>query len=146
MTALARYMYFNLLNNNDGNIYTNPALAYRYVNLEARNLIFGEPIRSRQPRSMTSASDWHVTIFLSSPQVTERMRRSAGNCGNRGKRSYVSIGRRQFRNGEFRPRTPLPIVSGRTLQRHLEPPAGYRQSTERVRVPTQTIAGEFFYL
>jgi outer membrane receptor protein involved in Fe transport len=37
-----RYMYYNEFNDNGGNIYTNPILAFRYDNLESRNAVIGD--------------------------------------------------------------------------------------------------------
>jgi len=36
-----RYMYYNEFNDNGGNIYTDPVLAFRYDNLESRNALVG---------------------------------------------------------------------------------------------------------
>ena len=41
-SAFFRFMYFNHFNDNGGNIYSAPILAYRYDNLEARNAVFGD--------------------------------------------------------------------------------------------------------
>ncbi|MBV8817853.1 MAG: carboxypeptidase regulatory-like domain-containing protein, partial [Acidobacteriaceae bacterium] len=41
-SAFFRFMYFNHFNDNGGNIYTAPILAYRYDNLEARNAVFSD--------------------------------------------------------------------------------------------------------